>query len=204
MNKIILVGGVYGSGKSTLGREMEGQALVVDYDRITGDGNGIKKTTEQRNSIRQETWNHLFLNALINSVRSGNPITIGIGTFTTRERRDRYFDALSKEGDVFGLYYMLPMRETIARIRNSRITDDKLVNVETVLEFYKTHNKVLRAQDNTDLAVPANTPKEYMSLLRLSGYAPKPQVQRWQVITKPLSVADIQSSLALPARLSVA
>ncbi len=193
MNKVILVGGIYGSGKTTIGEALEREGRVIDYDNIIGDvkGNGVLKTPESMEPIRQQAWGYLFLNALVNSVRMGNPVTVGIATFTTRERRDRYFDTLSKEAEVTGIYYMLPMKETIDRIRRDRTKGEKLVNGDTVLDFYRTHNRTFIKQDHSDLKIPDTLPAEYRSLLRMSGYLPG--VQRWTVVTQPLTLTDFNN-----------
>lgn len=194
MNKVILVGGVYGSGKSTLGHSVERQYHVIDYDYLIGDieTNGVMKVASEMDHLRQMSWGKWFLDALIQSALI-NPITVGLGTFTTRQRRDTYFDAISQVAEVSGLYYMLPMRETISRIRNDRVGAVKLVNSDTVLGFYRTHNRVFKGENHGDLILPENmvgVPKEYQALLAQSRYKPE-NIQRWLVITEPLRSEDI-------------
>src|SRR5688500_3241728 len=111
----VLIGGVYGSGKSTLAQALTGHVSVVDYDSVIGDlaGNGEFKDEGLLNGRRAKTWSESFLQGLEQSVLAGHPVTVGLGTFTTRERRDRYWNHLSGIAEVRGYFLMVPMRVSI-------------------------------------------------------------------------------------------
>lgn len=191
--RAILVGGVYGSGKSTLARSLDGLATVVDYDEVIGDiqGDGVYKDEALMNQRRAEAWGQGFLQRLEDSIKSGSQLTVGFGTFTTRERRDRYFNHLSGIAEVEGVYFMIPMKLSIQRIREVRPAGSKLVNAESVLHFYRTHNKTFAGEDHGDLDVPQDVPPEYRALLERAGYFQANQDRRWTVLTQPLEFDQI-------------
>lgn len=196
-NLVILVGGVYGSGKSTVASALGEQASVVDYDQIIGNTQGKVMKPEELAPIRQLAWSQLFLEKLRDSAKN-NRATIGVGTFTTRERRDRYFEELSAEAQVIGLYYMLPMKTTIERIKLNRASDH-LVNGNTVIDFYRAHNQTFKTQDHGDLLLPSDPstlPLEYRALLQQSKKDFVSSKKRWVVLPKPLDPATIKETIA--------
>ena len=172
--KVLLLGGYYGSGKTTLTNGLinyYGCGINLDFDNFSQQLGAFDPSQVMlSNEIRAKIWETYFPNAVETSIKAGNPLTIVAATFAQRPRRDRFMSIFDRypEVDVYPLVMMLPMKETIRRIRTGRIGDAHVINDQTVLEFYRRANRTFRNDDHTDFLLPtrrSTLPKEYQALL---------------------------------------
>lgn len=173
--KVLLLGGHYGSGKSTLAENLialNGRGTNLDFDIINQRLGGFDPTKiAESDLVRAQIWQTHFPSALRERVEAGDPLIIVAATFAQRQRRDNFLKVLQQYQDTIDIYpllMMLPMRETIGRIRRGRIGSNHLINDETVIDFYRKANRIFRDEDHTDLLLPSNRsllPPEYRPLL---------------------------------------
>ena len=178
---VILIGGAYGSGKSTTAKLIHNHlsslpehplsqgTTTVDYDNLVGDGStGKDIDLKVIDEARKNTWGYVFMDTIQRRLDEGYDFVLAPGTFFTRERRERYMRELRGRAEVIGLYFMLPMRQTIADIRTSRTDEVRLVNYVRVLDFYRTHNRAFPKEDHSDLLLPEDRsmlPAEFQAML---------------------------------------
>lgn len=212
MKKIILVGGTYGSGKSTTAKEIADSYFnpyttdIIDSDMFIGNGMGKTVDVENSDELRRKAWNELMLPA-INTSLQDHELVIVPGAFYTRERRERFINVLSDFADVTALFYMLPMRETIDRIRRDRTDETHLVNHTRYRDFYRKFNQHFREDNQSDLLLPHNREKlapEYLALLTkqesnkhivLTPQLDKTRPHHWIVIPEPLRIETFISAI---------
>src|SRR6266568_1299721 len=99
-SKVVLLGGTYGSGKSTTAELIHTsphnkyKTAIVDYDILIGNGIGVAVDVAHSDAARKEAWHHLFLPAIQEKIREGYELVLVPGTFSTRERRERFITHL--------------------------------------------------------------------------------------------------------------
>lgn len=211
MTRVVLVGGIYGSGKSTTAVRLANAAcavgyrtVVVDYDDLAEAGKGEEIDLDKTNRLRYFAWEQDgFVNAVKDVVSQEPDLVVASGTFSTRQRRERFTSQLDDgfyDINVYGLFIMEPMRDTISRIENNRVDNTRLVNAERWREFYQRYNRTFKDEDNTDLLLPSNKnllAPEYRALLTkgeqnreafLSSDNTPDKTLKWVVLPRPLRV----------------
>lgn len=146
---IILIGGLYGAGKTTLGRYLHGRlgtsASFVNFDTL-GDDQGV-------NSIPSKVRWDLFLPEIQRQVYDGYHYVIADASFYKRETRDHFMDALSESALVSGLFLMLPMKEVVCRL-HQRIEHSGGITANNYVENVCRFNREFMTQNNSDLLLP--------------------------------------------------
>lgn len=212
MKKIVLIGGTYGSGKSTTAQWIAEsphnpyKTTIVDYDTLIGNHLGKAVDVDNSDELRKKAWGELFIPAIIEALEKSELVVVP-GTFSTRERRTRFVSELGEIADLTCLYFMLPMRETTQRIRRGRTDETHLVNIERYKEFYRKANKQFALEDHTDLLLPANREllaPEYRALLSrkehnknvlITPHLDTTRLHHWIVTPEPLHIPDFMKIL---------
>ncbi len=212
MKKIIMLGGIYGSGKSTTAMEIAESYFnnystsIVDSDSFFGNGTGKQVDYQNWKETARRAWDREMIPSIIVASES-HELIIFIGSFYTHDRRQRYYDTLSEIADVTALFYMLPMRETIDRIRRGRRDDTHLVNTTRYREFYKRFNQQFKEDNQSDLLLPHDRDRltpEYLALLTkrkqnrelvVTPQLDKTRPHRWIVIPEPLRIETFMNAI---------
>ena len=212
--KVILLGGPCGSGKSTLTDDViehYGHGTNLDFDNINRKEGGMDPNElEKSKSIVERIAEKDFPDALAKAVAEGDPLIIAAATFLPREQRDTVLKRLEPykdHVDIYPLIMMLPQSETIKRIKEGRIGNTHLINDQTVHHFYEEANRDFRLHTHTDLLLPSNRkfiPNEYREMLneneknkRLLNHPELDykEKRKWVVVTRPLTITDITTIL---------
>src|SRR5947209_2661318 len=93
---VVFLGGMYGSGKSTTAERIQEymqdtyQTALVDYDTLIGNGMGKAVDVAYSEAARKAAWNYGLLDAVQARIHEGYEVILVPGTFSTRERRERF------------------------------------------------------------------------------------------------------------------
>ncbi len=211
MAKVVLIGGMYGSGKSTTATAIlensrhkgYSNPIVIDYDLLIGNG-APQVDVEKAQLLRDDVWKYRFAQAIEESINMGHDLVLVPGTFSTRERRDRFIQQFSQREniDLHCLFIMEPMKTTIQRIQMGRRDESHLVNQHRWREFYRKFNQGFAVDDHNDLLLPLDRQQlapEYRALLQkheknqASFKSPEldgNQIKRWIVLPRQLHLPD--------------
>jgi predicted kinase len=207
MGKVVLLGGAYGSGKSSLAQELKqfygsNCCQVIDFDDLTrGYRPQLTGWEDYKDHLR-----HVVIPTMVgDSLTSGRTFVVVAATFYKRSSRMIMTEQLSQVADVYGFFFMLPLLGTVRRVRQNRPADsDHDVNRATINSHQTKFIRRLEQEGLGDVMLPRDPcriPPEWRALLaranRSTTATPLDYAcsARWIALVDPIAAPDIAALL---------
>lgn len=148
---ILLVGGIYGAGKSTIGRNVSemyppSTVTVIDIDTVRTQEDVYPPESADR-------WREM-IPTIDRAIAAGTETIVVIGTFYIRESRDAYIQYFQDSADIVGIMVMPSLRETLPEVKLRRTEHG--VNAVTYKPIHKRFIREMTTQENDDMLLPNN------------------------------------------------
>lgn len=170
---VLLLGGMFGVGKSTLAsqiKELYGvNCYNFDFADVYRQKNGLALSqSKQGNNYRDANWADTITGAINEGLQKDCELVIANSSFLIGARRRVVLERINQEVRKLLIILTPPLLVPYHRIKLGRPEGTHIVNKNNAREsIHRICNEFI-ASDNTDLLLPTDPyslPKEYLSML---------------------------------------
>lgn len=169
---VILVGGLFGSGKSTLTSQAQQRygdaAYNVEFADIYQRIGGLAlDSTQAGRSFRDGQWQNIVDDEIQLRLSEGYEAIFVSSAFYQRERRTNTIAKIDQETNVIPLMLAIPQLAIFHRLKEREVGSNS-VNRENARIGIHRMNMLFTKSDNTDLLLPTDVndlPAEYAAML---------------------------------------
>ena len=170
---VLLLGGMFGVGKSTLANQIhdlyDGDCYNFDFANVYREKSGVALSQSKQGDIyRDSNWATTIVDSINQGIEDGNAIVIANSSFLIGERRRVVIQGIRHDTRVLPIILTPPLLVPYHRIKSGRPEGSHIVNRENAKDSIMRICKEFIESDNSDLLLPSNPyllPKEYLSML---------------------------------------
>lgn len=214
---VLLIGGMYGVGKSTLAEQVKNvwgaNCYNFDFADVYHQKSGIALSqSKQGDQYRDANWADTINGRINHALQEGYELVIANSSFLIGDRRRIVLKNISQETRVLPVILTPSLLVPYHQIKSGRPEGTHIVNVGNARQSLHKLNRQFIASDNSDLLLPTDRytlPKEYMAMLYRNEAnggilfeSPKDELERaprWVLIPQKLEISDFVRLIASEA-----
>lgn len=176
MQSVLLIGGMFGSGKTTLASgicDLYGSdSYNIDFANIYRDvGGEALSQSEKGDAFRDSIWADQLSTAIDSKLAEGFKLVVANSSFLISGRRRAILERIDQDVNIVPLILAIPIRTSHHRIKASRPFGTHPVNMTNSRESIMRMCRSFITGDNSDILLPSilsTLSPEYLAMLNRS------------------------------------